>query len=174
MFQAASDVRWDNMASAFRVKPTLCLNMLITWWTRAKVLYCGDFTHQKPSSFNFTLKDPLEMSHIGEHSRLTASPYLIQLFFFIPHPLKIGIMSLLSEAHPLQFLCTARQPITSPRLRGHLAAVDRREQLSTGPCRGGVSQTPHPKHLWRLIHCSSGLRSPRTACNCHQDQYALG
>lgn len=96
-------------------------------------------------------------------------------FFFYPlHPLKIGIMSLLSEAHPLQFLCTARQPITSSRLRGHLAAVDRREQLSTGPCRGGVSQTLHPKHLWRLIHCSSGLRSPRTACNCHRDQYALG
>lgn len=133
------------------------------------------FIHQEPRYLNFTLKDPFKMLHVGQHSPLMAAPYSIQLFFFYPlHPLKIGIMSLLSEAHPLQFLCTARQPIRSRRLRGHLAAVDRREQLSTGPCRGGVSQTPHPKHLWRLIHCSSGLRSPRTACNCHRDQYALG
>lgn len=169
MFPAASDVWWYNRASATSEwNPPLLkyahnivnegIGSLLWWLCPSKTILVQDDSQN-------------EMSHAREHSPSTASPYLR---LFIPPRLKIGIMSVLSEALPLQFLCTTRQPITSLRLRGHLAAVDRREQLSTGPCRGGVSQTPHPKHLWRLIHCSSGLRSPRTACNCHRDQYALG
>lgn len=141
----------------------------------AQVLYRGDFNQQKSFYFHLTLT----ATHKGAHSTLTTSSFSIQLFYppSPPPPVKKkkSELCLFCLKHIHCSLCAALgSPITSPRLRGHLAAVDRREQLSTGPCRGGVSQTPHPKHLWRLIHCSSGLRSPRTACNCHRDQYALG
>lgn len=102
------------------------------------------------------------------------SPFTCLFISFSMPAFLLQRFSVFSVAHLLQFLCTNLWSITCPRLRGHLAAVDRREQLLTGPCRGGVSQAPHPKRLWRLIHCSSGPHSHLPACYCHRDQYALG
>lgn len=104
-----------------------------------------------------------KFANMGEIIVRTSNLFILS---FLPHQDFVYF----SVAHPLQFLCTNLKPITSPRLRGHLAAVDKREQLLTGLCRGGVSQAPRPKRLWRLIHCSGGLHSPHPACYCHRDR----
>lgn len=110
-----------------------------------------------------------ELSHYGENALIH-----ISLFYFRFHPGCSTIKIISIFLWHIYCSCTNLWTVASHRLRGHLAAVDRREQLLTGPCRGGVSQSLRPKRLWHLIHCSSGPHSPHPACYCHRDQYALG